>query len=219
MFAKPWFSKYLGYIGGGRVLWFHIGRLCLSAYHMSIHIFMLCVFLHIFSFLDDNLNKYQFILTKLGVCIDIMESSGLGFLIGKFLQSLIVIYSPQNGGHVLSFHLFIPCRTSKYKPSVFYFQDSIEVVRKFMNRDPDQLNFTLMALANVAWEDVDSECSATSKLLYGIINCSSLAVLDSLSRGLSSQHKRDCQIFFFLIFFSHFSQRSCLGGVFWISMG
>ena len=31
----------------------------------------------------------------------------------------------------------------------FSLQDAIEVVRKFMNRDPDQLSFTLMALACV----------------------------------------------------------------------
>ena len=27
----------------------------------------------VFSFMDDNLNKYQWIFAKLGVCIDIME--------------------------------------------------------------------------------------------------------------------------------------------------
>ena len=28
----------------------------------------------------------------------------------------------------------------------FYFQDTVKVVKQFMARDPDQLNFTLMAL-------------------------------------------------------------------------
>ena len=37
----------------------------------------------IFSFLGDNLSRYQWIFTKLGVCIDIVEI-GLGLLMGKF---------------------------------------------------------------------------------------------------------------------------------------
>ena len=41
----------------------------------------------IFSFLDDNLSKYQGILTELGTCIDI-KRSGLGLLMGKFCQFL-----------------------------------------------------------------------------------------------------------------------------------
>ena len=49
------------------ILWWLMGNFCpffteLSAGDMSI-----------FSFLDDNFSKYQWILTKLGMCINIME--------------------------------------------------------------------------------------------------------------------------------------------------
>ena len=55
----------------GGVLWYHIG--CLY-----VHPSVLYVCQSVFSFADDNLSKYnlskyQWILTKLGVCIDIME--------------------------------------------------------------------------------------------------------------------------------------------------
>ena len=40
----------------------------------------------IFSF-PDNLSKHQWIFTKLGMCIDIVDS-GLGLLMGKFRQFL-----------------------------------------------------------------------------------------------------------------------------------
>ena len=38
-----------------------------------------------FSFPGDNLSKHQWIFTKLGICIDIVEF-GLGLLMGKFRQ-------------------------------------------------------------------------------------------------------------------------------------
>ena len=40
-----------------------------------------------FSFPDDNLSKHQWIFTKLGVRIDIVDI-GLGLLMGKFRQTL-----------------------------------------------------------------------------------------------------------------------------------
>ena len=40
---------------------------------------------HIFSFPDDNLSKHQWIFTKLGMCIDIME---IWFGIHEFLTEL-----------------------------------------------------------------------------------------------------------------------------------
>ena len=43
-----------------RVLWFHVGCLCV---HLSIH----------FSFPDDNLSKHLWIFSKLGICIDIVK--------------------------------------------------------------------------------------------------------------------------------------------------
>ena len=44
-----------------------------------------------FCFPDDNLSKYQWIFTKLGMCIDIVETSGLGLLMGKFHQFLTAV--------------------------------------------------------------------------------------------------------------------------------
>ena len=41
----------------------------------------------VFSFPDDNLSKYQWIFTKLGMCIDICRSS-LGLLMSKFCKFL-----------------------------------------------------------------------------------------------------------------------------------
>ena len=41
----------------------------------------------VFSFPDDNLSKYQWIFTKLGMCVDICRSS-LGLLMSKFCQFL-----------------------------------------------------------------------------------------------------------------------------------
>ena len=44
---------------------FHVGRRCVypSVVRLSVH----------FSFPDDNLSKHQWIFTKLGMCIDIVE--------------------------------------------------------------------------------------------------------------------------------------------------
>ena len=53
----------------------------------------------VFLFLDDNLSKCKWILTKLVICINIMRS-GLGLLMGKFRQFLIVIYP-------INVHIFI----------------------------------------------------------------------------------------------------------------
>ena len=40
-----------------------------------------------FSFPDDNLSRHQWIFTKLGMCIDIVEIGGLGLLMGKFRKN------------------------------------------------------------------------------------------------------------------------------------
>ena len=48
----------------GGVLWFHFGLLCVCpSVRTSAH----------FSFPDDNFSKHQWIFTKLGLCIDIVE--------------------------------------------------------------------------------------------------------------------------------------------------
>ena len=57
-------------LDSGRALWFHVGCLCV---HPSVS----------FSFTDDNLSKHQWIFTKLGMCIDIVEV-WFGLLMDKF---------------------------------------------------------------------------------------------------------------------------------------
>ena len=50
----------------GRVLWFHF------VIRESVRCMSICPSVH-FSFPDDNLSKHQWIFTKLGMCIDIVE--------------------------------------------------------------------------------------------------------------------------------------------------
>ena len=52
----------------GEVLWFQVGRpcLCLSVVRLSVRP-------PVFGFRGDNLSKRQWIFTKLGMCIDIVE--------------------------------------------------------------------------------------------------------------------------------------------------
>ena len=53
----------------GGVLWFHVGRPCVSV-RPSVHSSVVGPSVR-FSFPDDNLSKHQWIFTKLGMCIDI----------------------------------------------------------------------------------------------------------------------------------------------------
>ena len=46
----------------GRVLWFHFGRLCIHPIVVRPSVFLL---------LDNSLSKYQWIFTKLGMCINV----------------------------------------------------------------------------------------------------------------------------------------------------
>ena len=48
----------------------------------------------VFSFPDDNFSKYQWIFTKLGVCIDIVESY-FGIADGKILSVFDSVICPQ----------------------------------------------------------------------------------------------------------------------------
>ena len=67
-FSTSW-DFYTPPHNSGGVLWFHVGRqwvhpsLSPSYVHPSVR----------FSFPDDNLSKHQWIFTKLGMCIDIVE--------------------------------------------------------------------------------------------------------------------------------------------------
>ena len=59
------------------------------------------------SFPDDNFTKYQWIFTKLGMCIGIVE---IGFVIAN--RQILSIFDrvtclPYVSGGVLSFHVFI----------------------------------------------------------------------------------------------------------------
>ena len=61
----------------GRVLWFHVGRLCVClSVRPSVS----------FSFLDDNLSKHQMDFHQTLVCALMLWRSGLGLLMGKFRQ-------------------------------------------------------------------------------------------------------------------------------------
>ena len=48
----------------------------------------------IFSFLDENLSKYQWIFTKLGVCIDIVKI-GFGIANGQISSVFVRVICPQ----------------------------------------------------------------------------------------------------------------------------
>ena len=52
----------------GGVLWFHVGHPCVSP---SVSRTSVCPC--VFSFLDDNLSKRQWIFSKLRMCLDIVE--------------------------------------------------------------------------------------------------------------------------------------------------
>ena len=55
---------------------------CVSI-HPSVHLCIVCPF--VFSFPDDNLSKYQWIFTKFGICIEIVEIS-FGIANGQILS-------------------------------------------------------------------------------------------------------------------------------------
>ena len=55
---------------------------------------------HIFSFPDDNLNKHQWIFTKLGVCIDIVEI-WFGIANGQILLNFDRVNCPRHA------HIFV----------------------------------------------------------------------------------------------------------------
>ena len=57
---------------------------------LSVHPSVVCP--SVYSFLDDNLSKCQWIFTRLGVCFD---RSGLGLLMGKFRQFLTELTAQQ----------------------------------------------------------------------------------------------------------------------------
>ena len=63
------------------------------------HHFFAC-HMSVFSFPDNNLSKYQWFFTKLGVCIDVVEI-GLRLIMGKYYQFLTV------WGIIISSFLFV----------------------------------------------------------------------------------------------------------------
>ena len=78
------------------VIWFHVGRPCVCP---SVHPSVVRPSVGI-SFPDDNLSKHQWIFTKLGVCIYIVELC-LGLLMGKFHQILTEL--PARDTHIFPF--------------------------------------------------------------------------------------------------------------------
>ena len=77
-----------------------------TGYYDFVLVVRVYVCLFVFSSPDDNLNKYQWISTKLIIALILWRSS-LGLLIGKFCQFLTVICLPDDSGRVLSFQVFI----------------------------------------------------------------------------------------------------------------
>ena len=75
----------------GGVLWFHVGPpcVCSSISHTSISLSV-----HI-SFPDDNLSKHQWIFTKLGMCIDIVEI-GFGIATGLISSNFDRVICPRH---------------------------------------------------------------------------------------------------------------------------
>ena len=63
------FVVYFFIHNSGGVLWFHVG--C-PRVHPSVHPSVVRLSIR-FSFPDDNLSKHQWIFTKLGMCIDIVQ--------------------------------------------------------------------------------------------------------------------------------------------------
>ena len=80
----------------GRVLWFHVGRLCArpsvrpSVVRPSVR----------FSFPDDNLSKHEWIFTKLSLCIDIVEI-WFGIANGQISSNIYGVICPRHT------HIFI----------------------------------------------------------------------------------------------------------------
>ena len=84
-----------------------MGKFCqflteLSAHHTSIFFTELSShYMSMFWFLDDNLNKNQWIFTKLGMCTDIMESC-LGIGNGHILSIFDSVICPPHVGICIS---------------------------------------------------------------------------------------------------------------------
>ena len=75
----------------------------------------------IFSFLDNNLSKYQGVLAKLGTCIDIKEVC-FGIANGQILSIFDRVICPQHSnGRVLSFYVFIYVCLLLFFFSCFFF--------------------------------------------------------------------------------------------------
>ena len=70
--------------------------------HQSVVRPSVCLSVHI-SFLDDNLSKHQWIFTKLGMCIDIVEI-WFGIAIGQISSNFDGVISPRHA------HIFISGR-------------------------------------------------------------------------------------------------------------
>ena len=75
----------------GGVLWFHIGRPCVCP--------SACPSIR-FLFPDDNLSKHQWISTKLGMCIDIVEI-WFGIADGQISSNFDGVICPRRDGGVL----------------------------------------------------------------------------------------------------------------------
>ena len=85
-------SRYTPQHNSGGVLWFHAGRPCVrpSVVLPSVRL----------SFPDDNLSKHQWIFTKLGMCIDIVEI-WFGIANGQISSNFYGVICPRHA------HIFV----------------------------------------------------------------------------------------------------------------
>ena len=86
----------------------------------------------VFSFLDDNFSKYQWIFTKLGMYIDIVEIC-FGIANGRFLSIFDrVICPPQDNGGVLSFHVLFSLTDLHWTLSKYFLWKTFDAIRSLV---------------------------------------------------------------------------------------
>ena len=111
----------------GGVLWFHLGCLCVCP---SVCPSVVCPSVSFFSFPDDNLSKHQWIFTKLGMCIDIVE-----------------IWFGIANGQISSNFMELPARSS-IMAGYYSFNVFIWIMKCLFLRDMESLTLSHLSLCN-----------------------------------------------------------------------
>ena len=93
----------------GGVLWFHVGHPCVRpSVRPSVR----------FLFPDDNLSKLQWIFTKLGMCIDIVEI-WFGIANGQILSIFDGVICPRQA-HIFVFGLLTSVNNKEFSLNLLY---------------------------------------------------------------------------------------------------